>query len=194
MIEAVRVKDQLIDVVKVNKSEDIIVGVKGYVVAECFDANGNLRWRDEGYNAITGQNLTLTRDVMWISGSTVKDFYIGLFVSDYTPANPCTLTGDSASPSWATATFTEASWAAYARQAYVEATNGSYGVSNSASKASFTLPGTGGPWNVYGAFMHNELSANTTGDILYFVKRFTTSPRALQNSDVLEITYNITYA
>ena len=190
-------QESLIDVVRACKEEGSLIKTTGYVIAECFDVNGNLRWRDEGENSITAQFLQYTRDLMWTlnsPGAVDTSKFIGLFTSNYTPANPAAITADTTT--WAGLSFTEASMAGYARQAYTVAGSGSYGVTNSAAKASFTMPGSGGPWDIYGAFMISLVSGGTTAptDWMYFVKRFTTSPRSLANSDVLEITYAVTYA
>jgi hypothetical protein len=195
--DKISTSDQVIDIVKSGKHVEGLVKTMGYVLAECRDINGKLKWIDEGYNSITAQFLEYTRDLMWNTGSpgavdTSK--FIGLYTSNYTPANPAAITADTTT--WAGLSFTEASMSGYARQAYTVAESGAYGMTNSASKASFTMPGTGGTWDIYGAFMISLLSGGTTAptDWMYFVKRFTTSPRTLANSDVLEITYNVTYA
>lgn len=193
MREGIRVSDRIIDVVRGRF--EMIEGIKltGHVIAEARDINGKLLWTDEGDNLITNQYLTRIRDTMYgLNSPPAVDTqtYVGLFSSNYTPA--ATITGDTST--WAAASLTEAAHSGYARQEYIEAASGSYAVSNSASKASFTFPGTGGPWDIYGAFVHALVSAGGASDLMYAIRRFTTSPRTLQQNDVLEITYNFTFA
>lgn len=161
----------------------------GKFVAECYDKDGNLRWRDEFDNVVTtvGKNLALDS---FLAGSayTVTGPYIGLISSTSYSAVSAADTmsshagwleaGNANTPTYTSPRKT-ASWAA--------AASGSKAL---ASAAAFSITGTG---TIKGCFMAYGSGAVTTIDntsgTLYSAGLFSGGDRAVVNGDVVNVSY-----
>jgi len=160
------------------------ISLKNRYMIECYDKDGNLKWKDEFHNLvpIVGLNDSLDKHLKGVTYTAA--WYVGL--TDETPI--------------ANANDTMASHAGWTEiVAYSEATrpaltlgivaNGS--VDNSASKASFSI---NGPTTVGGAFIVSVNTKGGTTGILYGIGPFTGGDRAVQNGDTLNVTVTATAA
>jgi hypothetical protein len=149
---------------------------------------GKLFDRWEQGNVCTAEGLIKMLDVMFHGVAAVATWYIGIFESNTTPADGTT---------YAVPVFTECSaYTAAARQAYVEAAAGSKSITNTASKASFTMNDTK---TIYGAALFGGgtdptvISNTAGGGTIFAASKFALS-KSVVATDVLLVTCTITLA
>jgi hypothetical protein len=140
------------------------------------------QWQSK--NLIVNQGLNHILDVVFGNSTQVATWYVALFNTDSTPASTWT---------YATPVYTESTdYTEGTRPAYVEAAAASQQITNSASKATFTMNTT---TTIYGASL---VSLSTKGDTagggtMMAASKFAAS-RAVVNTDSLLITYTISAA
>lgn len=149
---------------------------------------GKLFDRWEQGNVCTAEGLNKMLDVMFHAATQITTWYIGIFESNTTPADGTTY----AVPVWTECSaYTEA-----ARVAYVEAAAGSKSITNSASKATFTINDTK---TIYGAALFGGgtdptvISNTAGGGTIFAASKFALS-KSLVATDVLLVTCAITLA
>jgi len=144
------------------------------------------QWEQKNVNTNEGLNHML--NVAFNSATQITAWYMGLFEDDYTPLNTDT---------YAVPGFTEST--AYdeaTRVAYVDATATTKVMTNSASKATFTISDTK---TIYGAFLcGGGTGAATKGDAagggtLFASSKFATA-KDVVDDDVLMVVCSITLA
>jgi len=151
--------------------------LEGYMKVVCKDANGKIKWLEEG------PNLVVNEGIDYILGTAILDsatLYVGLM-----EGSPSIVAGDTMS--------SHAGWTEAA--GYDEATRPSWGqdavsgqsVSNSTA-VSFTMDGT--DTTIGGAFIATNATKDGTSGILIAGKSFA-SNRTVADTDVLEVTYTI---
>ena len=160
---------------------------------ECYDSQGNLKWVEyDRPNIMTNEGLNFILDVMFHGETNVTKWYLGLVESDTTAA---------ATMTYATPTFTECTaYTGGARPEFDEAAASGQSISNSASKASYTMSDTK---TLYGAALFGggtgvdtaEIPGNT-GDaagVLMCYSKFSSS-KEVESSDVFKCWCTITAA
>ena len=161
---------------------------------EAYTPDGQLKWVDENHNLVVNQGLDKLLDI-FIAGSSVASFAtwkIGLVSgSAVSPAASWTYQGIGSS-------FTEATAYTGSRQAFTAGSVASQSVSNTASKASFTITGSSAI-SVIGAFMASGPNAVTkgnaaAGNVIYAISAFTSGVKNLDPADVLKVTITATSA
>lgn len=145
---------------------------------ECFDADKNLKWVDEGNNLIVNEGL----DYFLANAVSSATLYVGLTDGTPTPAAGDTMASHAG---WAEITaYDEAT-----RQTWTQGAVASQSVSNAASPATFTMNGTA---TVGGGFIStNNTKGGTTGT-LFSVKAFNEGDRAVVATDTLNVTISVT--
>jgi hypothetical protein len=159
------------------------IKVGGKFTVECYGKDGKLKWVDTIENLVVNVGLYHILDTVLCAGSQVATWYVGL-----TDGTPTVAAGDDMT--------THAGWVevtAYdeaVRQTYNE-TRTTTTVSNSASKAMFTISGT---TTVGGAFLvSNSTKGGSTGTLLCGGV-FTTGDKSLVDNDTLNVQYDFTAA
>lgn len=144
------------------------------------------RWEQKNVNTTEGLNHML--NVAFNSATQITEWYMGLFEDDYTPL----VTNTYAVPGFTESTaYDEAT-----RVSYVDATASAKVMTNSASKATFTISATK---TIYGAFLCGGGSAASTksdtagGGTLFASSKFATAKNVVDN-DVLVVECSITLA
>ena len=139
-------------------------------------------------NVITTEGLNHMLNVAFNSATQITAWYMGLFEDDYTPL----ITNTYATPGFTESTaYDEAT-----RVAYADATATTKIMTNSASKATFTISGTK---TIYGAFLCGGGSAASTksdtagGGTLFASSKFATA-KSVVDDDVLMVVCSITLA
>lgn len=132
---------------------------------------------DEGLNHLLNVHL----------GATAKEptWYVGLFESNSTPTSGWTAANVHAGDAVESTAYTET-----ARPEWVEAPSTAQQITNTASKATFTISATK---TMYGAFLISASAKDGTGDasaFLFSATRFT-APRDVILDDQLLITYTV---
>ena len=114
-------------------------------------------------------------------GATAKasGWYIGLFSNNATLANAMTYTDITENDGYDEAT----------RQACTFGTGASRAISNSAAVAQFTMTGAGGKTTVYGGFLTNVATKNSSSTLMSVIKLG--SPRTVADGDVIKVTVTI---
>lgn len=152
---------------------------------ECFDKDGNLKWRDSFDNLVTNAGLNHILDAVLAAGTQVTSWFVGLTASSPTAAAADTM---SSHGGW-TEVHTQYSQAN--RPAFTPGSVASQSVDNSASKAVFTLTGD---VTVGGAFLVSNNTKNGTTGTLYSIGAFSGGNRALLNGDTLNVQCTFTQA
>jgi len=134
------------------------------------------RWTEE--NLIPNEGLTHMLDVVCKGGSQVGTWYVLPFEGNYTPVATDTA---ATFPSLSTECTT---YAESVRQTWVEGAISGNSVSNSASKAEFTINASK---TIYGCALVSVATKSATSGVLLSAVRFGT-PRAYINADVLRVT------
>jgi predicted hotdog family 3-hydroxylacyl-ACP dehydratase len=150
--------------------------IKQLYKVECFDKDGNLKWKDGFENLVvtTGRNQYL--DATLKTGVTSPTWFIGL--KDAVAAIAADTMGSHAG--WAELT----PYSQGTRPAFVLGTIAAGSVDNSASKAVFTINGTA---TIGGAFVaNNSTKAGSTG-ILLGAGEFAAA-RSVLSGDTLNVT------
>ena len=151
--------------------------VEHHYSVECFDKDGNLKWREAFDNLVVAAGRNKYLDATLKTGLAVPAWYVGL------------VTGPGGSNTYAAADTmgSHAGWAentSYSeanRPAFTPGTISAGSVDNSAAKASFTINGS---VTIAGSFMADN---NTKGTLLG-VGNFTGGDRSAVATDVINVT------
>lgn len=159
--------------------------VEHHYTVECYDKDGNLKWRDEFDNLVTTAGLNKYLDATLKTGLASPAWYVGL------------VTGPGSGTTFA-AGDTMASHAGWTENTdYDEATRpaltlGSISagsVNNSASKAVFTMSAG---VTIAGCFVADNNTKGGTSGTLLGAGDFTGGDRAVVDNDVLNVTVTAT--
>ena len=150
--------------------------------------NGRLIDKWENKNVNTNQGLNHVLNVAFFGATPITTWYLGLFEDDYTPL----ITNTYAVPG-----FTESS--AYdegARVAFVGASATGKVMTNTATKATFTISATK---TIYGAFMcgggtNPSVIGNTAGGGTLFASSKFATAKDVVDGDILMVVCSITLA
>ncbi|MBZ0158394.1 MAG: hypothetical protein K8I29_19525 [Alphaproteobacteria bacterium] len=153
------------------------------------ERDGRIIHTQSGKNIIPTAGLNHILDV--VLGATAKNanWYVGIFKNNYTP-----IAGNTAADSLGAAgLYGECQDADYDspatnRPAFTPAGAAAGVITNSASKASFTIAAS---ITVYGAFLASSQAKTATTGTLIAAKKFDTS-RAVVDNDILYVQYEIT--
>jgi len=153
-------------------SRSTIVGVYDVV---CRDKDGNEKWREHAHNLLVDTGLNLILD----SGFSGTE-YLGL-KGGGTPAAADTMASHA---SWSEITdYSEST-----RPTFSHAAAASQAITNSASKAQFSINAT---TSIYGIFCTtNNTKGGTTGTLISATNF--ASAKSADNGDTLEVTYTVT--
>lgn len=157
--------------------------VGGFFEVWCYGPDGKLKWKDTAKNVVTNEGLDHILDVVLHAATQEATWYVGL--TDGTPTLTSAASHTMASHTgWAEVTDYTGD-----RKEYVEAAASSQSITNSASKASYSINAT---VTVGGAFLTSD--ATGTAGILLCVAAFTGGDKSADNGDTLEVQYTISAA
>jgi hypothetical protein len=152
---------------------------------ECYDKDGNLKWTAESKNLVVNVGLQYMAGTA-LDGATARitSWYIGLYGAgaSNTPAASDTMSshaGWTENTTYSNATRPAATFAA------ATTANPSV-VTNTASKASFSINGT---TTIGGAFLTSDNTKSGTTGTLFSASDFTGGDRSVVNGDTLQVTY-----
>jgi len=149
---------------------------------------GQLLSRTQDHNTCSAEGLNALLDIMFHASTQITTWYVEIFETDTTPADGTTYAVPVYTPSTA---YDEAT-----RPEYVEAAASGKSMTNSASKAVFTIDATK---TIYGAALVGGGSAATTkadvagGGTLYCASQFGAS-KSVVDDDVINVTVTLTAA
>lgn len=150
---------------------------------ECFDKNGNLKWRDIIKNLVVNEGLDDALDKYFKGSAYTAAHYCGL-----TDGTPTVAAGDTMSShaGWTEVTAYDES----VRQTVTWGSVSSQSVDNSASKAVFTI--SSNSTTIGGAFIATDSTKGGSSGILYGGGAFTAGDKSLDDDDVLNVTVTAT--
>lgn len=144
---------------------------------------GRIIGRDTTHNIIPTEGLNHILSVVCNAGTQVTTWFVGIFEGNYTPVAADTMATFVASATESTA-YDEA-----ARVTWVEAAPSAGSITNAASKAVFTINATK---NIYGGFLSSGSAKSSTIGTLLSAARFTVTPKAVVDDDILRVTASLT--
>lgn len=158
--------------------------IRAYWHWECYGADGKLKWTDDYQNLVVNTGLNDILDKYFKGSSYTAAHYVGL-----TDGTPTAAAGDTMSSH---AGWTEVTdYSESVRQTVTWGTVSSQSVSNSASKATFSINAT---VTVGGAFLTtNSTKGGTTGTLIS-VGAFSGGDKSLTSGDTLNVTVTFTAA
>lgn len=162
----------------------------GKYVVECFDKDGNLKWVAESKNLVVNVGLQYMAGVALTSTTQITSWYIGLYGAAASN-NPVGTDTMSSHAGWTeNVTYSEATRPA---ATFAAATNANPSVvTNSASKAAFTINGT---TTIGGAFLtSNNTKLGTTGTLFSAADFSAPGDRSVVSGDILNVTYTFSLA
>lgn len=157
----------------------------GVFFFECYDKDGNLKWKDEAKNLVVNQGLKDMNDKYFSGSAYTATWFLGLINASPTPSY---VAGDTAASHAGWSETTAYSQATRPAATFGAATTADPSViSNSASVAVFSINGT---VTVAGAFLiSNSTKGGTTG-ILFSEANFSSpGSRSVVSGDTLNVTY-----
>ena len=154
------------------------------VLDELLVGGGDVRWSDAYQNLIVNVGLDDYLDKYSKGSSYTAAHYVGLASSSPTPAASDTM---SSHGGWTEST----SYSESTRQAFTPGSVSSQSVSNSASKAAFSINGT---VTVGGAFLTTNSTKSGTTGTLVAAGAFTGGNKSLQSGDTLNVQATFTQA
>jgi hypothetical protein len=131
------------------------------------------------HNIVVNEGLNHILSAVFNAGTQITAWYVGIFEGNYTPVATDTAANITANSTECTA-YDEAT-----RVAWVEAAPSGQSITNSASKATFTMNATK---TIYGAFLASASAKSATTGTLMAASKFSAS-RAVVNLDQLLLTY-----
>lgn len=162
----------------------------GKYVVECFDKDGNLKWVAESKNLVVNVGLQYMAGVALTSTTQITSWYIGLYGAGASNTPNPTDTMSSHGGWTENITYSEATRPA---ATFAAATNANPSVvTNSASKAAFTINGT---TTIGGAFLtSNNTKLGTTGTLFSAADFSAPGDRSVVSGDILNVTYTFSLA
>jgi hypothetical protein len=155
----------------------------GVFHVECFDKDGNLKWKTSEHNLVVNEGLQ-DMNTQYFKGSTyTAAFFLGLIIG---PGSGTTFAAADTLASKAWTEFTDYAGSRKAVTFGTATTADPSVISNSASPSSFTISGAGGV--VAGAFLCT-VSSGTSG-VLFSESDFQSpGDRTVVAGDTLNVTY-----
>lgn len=135
-------------------------------------------------NIVVNQGLNYLLGAALGAQSVVTTWFIGLFSNNYNILSSDTAATIAANSGEVT------QYTAGTRQSWQSVPPASQSITNAANQASYTFNAT---LNVYGAFLVSSSAINGTSGVLFSGAQFG-SPKAVVNTDILQLTYTFTAA
>lgn len=160
------------------------VKVGGVFTVECFDADGNLKWKDEFHNLVVNVGLKDMNDKYFTGSSYTAAWYIGLINNSPTPSLSG---GDTALSHAGWSEFTGYSQSNRPTLSFSASTTADPSVISTASAAAFSITSTA---TIYGAFVISNATKGGTSGTLFSEGAFAAT-RAVVNGDTLNVSYSL---
>lgn len=154
------------------------------MIGGIFTHSLNGAGEEHDHNLMTNEGLDHVLDVAMNGGTAATAWYVGIFEGNYTP-----VAGDTAA-TFATSATESTAYDQTTRPLWDSAAVASQQVTNSASKAQFTINATK---TIYGAFLVSSSTKSGTAGTLLAASRFAAA-RSVVASDELLITYTLSAA
>ena len=170
-----------------NKGINESIGMINTYLVECFDADGNFKWKEEIKNLVTTEGLNYIISSGFDSATQITTWYVGLKNTGAPAANDTAL--NLGSQAWTEYTdYSEPN-----RQTLTLGTVAAGSIDNAASVASFTIASPAA--DVFGVFVvdDNTISGQSPATVLYGVGDFGTA-KVVDLNDTLNVTVTLSAA
>jgi hypothetical protein len=184
--ENVGVKESAVAGIEMAPSMKDDLSLKGAFSVVCTDADGNVKWTDEIKNLVTTAGKNDVMDKYHSGAAYTASPFMGLKGAGAAAA------GDTQASHGGWLEVGLANQPTYSGNRKVPAYSAAAaGVKATSSAVSFTITGTG---TVAGCFinMGGAAAIDSTGGVLYSAGDFTLGARAVQPTDILNVTYSTT--
>lgn len=188
-IEKAKTSDTVVSGLIANTGASDQAVAMGKYLVECFDKDGNLKWVAESKNLVVNVGLQYMAGVALTSTAQITSWYIGLYGAgaSNTPAATDTM---SSHGGWTeNTTYSESTRpaATFAAATLPTGTGNPSVVTNTASKAAFTINGT---TTIGGAFLtSNNTKGGSTGTLFSASDFQSPGDRSVVSGDILNVTY-----
>lgn len=188
-IETIKCAEQVSAAVVRNGSNQEAVDLSGKYQVTCHDSDGNLKWADKIENLITtvGKNNILnvylgasTQTTTWYFGLIAANGYSTILAADHmnVHAGWREAANGGNNPQYSQSTRPSAAWSAAAA-----------GSKATSAASAFTISTTG---TCKGAFLVSTAVKGSNTGVLYSAGLFTAGDKAVQASDVINVSYTAT--
>jgi len=162
----------------------------GYFTLECYDKDGNLKWKASNHNLVVNQGLQYMCSTGLTNGTQITTWYIGLYGA---AASNSPAAGDTMATHAGWTEATPYSNATRPTCTFASATTANPSVAtNSASPASFSINATA---TVGGAFLvSNNTKGGSTGTLFSAADFQAPGDRTVASGDTLNVTYTLSLA
>lgn len=167
------------------------MAVGGTFNVECYDSDGNLRWRDRAKNGVTSAGLDYVLNTCFRSGTAVTSWFIGLVDnSGWTGYNLTdTMSSHSSPNTWAENTdFSNAT-----RPQWSPGAPSGNAISNGTT-VDFSMTPASGSRTIKGLFLVSNSTVGGTTGTLFSTASFAGGTQTVNNGDTLKVTYTISAA
>lgn len=159
------------------------LNLKGRWKVECI-RDGKVIWVDEFDNLIVDEGKNHALDVTLGGGGQNGTWYVGIFAGDYTPLST------DAGANFSTDSSEFVDYDEPTRPVWNHAGAASQTITNSASKADFTISTGVTNETIYGMFLVSINTIGADGGTLFSAARFSTS-RTVNEADTLQVSYAV---
>lgn len=149
------------------------------------ERNGVVLSEDYGPNIIVDEGLNHILNVQFNGLGAVNPWRVMIFEGNYTP-----VAGDTGA-TFAVAATESVAYAEASRPEYIEVTSTAKSITNTASRATFTMNATK---SIYGAALISLATKGATGGTLFAARRFTVTPKVVESGDLLKVGYTVNIA
>lgn len=167
------------------------LAVGGTFHVECWDKDGNLRWRDTAKNGVTSAGLDYVLNTCFRSGTAIGSWFIGLVDnSGWTGYNLTDTMASHSSPNtWAENT----DYSNATRVAWSPGSPSGNAITNGTT-ADFTMNPASGSRTIKGLFLNSVSTIGGTTGTLFSTASFAGGTQLVNNGDTLKVTYTISAA
>ena len=175
--------------VEANKGVSEKLGMIDYFHVECFDAEGNFKWKETIKNLVTSEGLNHVLDVAFTSGTQITSWYVGLKATGSPSPDDTAAELPGTTMAWAEYENYDAATRPALTLGTVSASP-PIDVDNVGNEASFTIDTPAG--SVFGVFVVDsaQKGSNSNATVLYGVGDFV-SPKAVDDADTLNVTVTL---
>ena len=158
--------------------------VGGVFTVECYDANGQLKWKDDFHNLVVNQGLADMNNKYFTGTTYTATWYIGLINNS---PSPTLAAGDTAASHAGWTEFTGYSQSNRPTLSFGSSTSADPSVISTSSAAAFSITSTA---TIYGAFVVSTNTKSGTSGVLFSEGAFAAT-RSVVNGDTLNVSYSL---
>ena len=148
------------------------------------DKDGKVKHEEDFHNLVTEVGMDHMLDVVLRNQTQIATWYVALFENNYSPVDTATASDIGTNITECTS-YTEG-----VRQTYVPAGAASKSITNSASRATFSINATK---TLYGMMLVDSSTKGANTGTLFSVGQFSSSA-SVTSGDTIEVTYTLTLA